>query len=75
MENEIYFKAVQFEKKTITDFEKWYLKEKEKIIEKLLIDLKNKNILKTGLNPLPKVIDQTTGTTLLDKKENCSPIS
>ena len=46
MENEIYFKAVQFEKKTIIDFEKWYLKEKEKIIEKLLIDLKNKNILK-----------------------------
>ena len=36
MENEIYFKAVQFEKKTITDFEKWYLKEKEKIISQML---------------------------------------
>ena len=45
MENEVYFKAVQFEK-TVTDFEKWYLKEKEKLIQEILIDLKNKNILK-----------------------------
>ncbi len=46
MENEVYFKAVEFEKKTITDFEKWYQKEKDKIIQEILIDLKNKNILK-----------------------------
>ena len=46
MENEVYFKAIKFEKKTVTDFEKWYLKEKEKLIQEILIDLKNKNILK-----------------------------
>ena len=58
MENEIYFKAVQFEKKTITDFEKWYLKEKEKIIEKLLIDLKNQNILKIKEKALESLLSR-----------------